>query len=87
MFKCERCEQYSEDGEKPVMVVIEGRRKVYNFRSRVNRRFDPVAQRWQWVDDPGGEGWEIVREALMCAGCANIFISAPRSGRAVEAQL
>ncbi|MDX2011650.1 MAG: hypothetical protein SFW67_15725 [Myxococcaceae bacterium] len=25
--------------------------------------------KWQWVDDPGGEGWEIARERAVCPRC------------------
>lgn len=76
MFVCDACHVPSAPGEQPVRVVVERRKKTYPFRAKANRatrsrraeedsKFDPTA-------DPGGTGWEIVREKTVCAGCAAV---------------
>jgi hypothetical protein len=74
-FICEFCGQSSAPGT-PAHKVVTARREVrYPPRYRCNR---PVWEesagkkrpRPKSGDDPGGVGWEVVREALACADCA-----------------
>jgi hypothetical protein len=50
--------------------VVETRRRKYPFREKVNPfRKDGRTKR---TDDPGGVGFEIVREILICPACAEL---------------
>jgi hypothetical protein len=54
-------------------VVIETRLKPHPIRSRANRVVRPDASgksKEKFADDPGGSGWEIVREVIACPDCA-----------------
>jgi len=69
-FHCARCGDYARadffKGGKAFRVVVERREKLYPFRSAANR-FEPTQNRRP--DDPGGKGWEIVKEILVCEAC------------------
>jgi ribosome-binding protein aMBF1 (putative translation factor) len=39
-------------------------------KPKKSTKVPPLNERKEWRDDPGGRGYEIVREALACAGCA-----------------
>lgn len=65
MFKCGKCGKGSVHGEKPTKVVTETRERVYPEQGY----WDPLFGR-DVVTDPGGEGWEIVKEVDMHAACA-----------------
>jgi hypothetical protein len=67
MFRCASCGRKSDVGETPQLVVIERRAKNYPFRAHANR----VSKDGHIThsDDPGGQGWEIVKEVLMHKEC------------------
>ena len=73
MFRCARCQQLSPKGERASRVVMKTREKRYPRRERAMlRKFTTASGVTMkvWVDDPGGEGFEIVREVLWCVECA-----------------
>lgn len=55
MFVCEKCGEQSKPGEASYKVVVERRVKTYPPRPR--------------KEDPGGQGFETVRELTCCEGC------------------
>lgn len=61
MFHCHGCKKLSQPGEKPHRVIVEKRDRVYTRKMR-----DKGKEREVTV----GRGWEIVREASLCAPCA-----------------
>lgn len=67
MFRCHFCGGVSAPSASAHRVVVEQRPRVYAPRYKANylRGLD------EHRDDPGGEGWEIVREVLACGGCAH----------------
>lgn len=69
-FKCGVCKQTSEPGEPATRIVTETRPRTYPFRAKVFRMIDPETKRTYFNDDPGGKGWEIVKEMLTCTPCA-----------------
>ena len=65
MYICGKCEKVSAERQTPTRVVVERREKVYPYRAKANKLPGGI-----FKDDPGGKGWEIVREVLMCLFCA-----------------
>jgi hypothetical protein len=59
MFKCEKCGNDSQPGERPTRVVVARRKREY-----------PAFQRVNGTHDRGGIGFEIVREVVAHDGCA-----------------
>ena len=65
MFICDGCHSPSEPHEPERRVVVEIRKKVYPPRI--------------FAEDPGGSGWETVREISLCTECFKDFeASVPR---------
>jgi hypothetical protein len=71
MFICDGCGKAIGPSIIPFHVVKEWRQRTYPFRSQVMRPYNRQRRRdhSQWADDSGGKGWEIVREATVCAAC------------------
>jgi hypothetical protein len=54
-------------------LVLQTRPKIYPYRPKANRvvRPDRTGKMKEFfVDDPGGKGQEIAREAIVCHECA-----------------
>ena len=68
MYKCQMCQRTIPPRTRAHRIVVETRPRQYPFRPKANRVI--VDGREKFVDDPGGEGWEIVREAIVCPECA-----------------
>lgn len=66
MFRCGNCQQVSKLGEAATPVVVESRGKTYPARGRAN---PPRSPNWDWTDDPGGNGYETVKEIRVCPRC------------------
>lgn len=73
-FRCRAC---GIIGQRPVLFVIERREKTYQPRTKAHRELTRKVVR-QIADpdhdptfDPGGIGYETVREEPWCAGCSN----------------
>ena len=49
--------------------VVETRVKLYPVREKANWVMNRRKNKYEWVDDAGGEGKEIVRELALCARC------------------
>lgn len=60
MFICDSCHGVTKPGEPMTRVVVETRPKVY-----------PARKVTESVFDPGGEGYETVREEARCRACAD----------------
>lgn len=69
MYICEICEQVIEPGTKAIRIPVETRTRKYPPRQkRVSR-----GRKTKTITVPGGEGSEIVREAVACPECAAKF--------------
>ena len=69
MFVCHLCGTVVPPRNKSNPVVIETRARNYPARHKANkvrRKKKP-----EYREDPGGRGWEIVREVQACASCAS----------------
>lgn len=60
-FVCGFCNTAQPNGETPTKVVTETRPKNYPERK--------YRYKGKTINDPGGQGREIVREALSCKPC------------------
>ena len=73
MFKCNVCEDVFGPGVAPVKLTVERRARTYPLRWNVfpaPKGFRRVEGQLACVDDPGGQGWEVVREVVACRACA-----------------
>ena len=73
MFKCEFCRKQVPSGGGCKKVVTAKRMHLHPYRPRVQKRwgFDKSGRpKLEWIDDKGGKGYQIVKEAQACADCA-----------------
>lgn len=64
MYRCHFCKIVSRPGARANHVVIKSREKIYPERTyRLRGKEEPS-------HDPGGRGWEIVKEVKACSVCA-----------------
>ena len=68
MYRCEICGAVVPPAVAAHRVVVATRQTDYPSRHKVNHV--RIGRKMTHVDDPGGTGVEIVREALVCAACA-----------------
>ena len=69
MYRCELCTTLVPAHTPARRRVLATRSRSYPYRSKVIERVDPSTGKRKKFDDPGGEGREIVREALVCSAC------------------
>jgi hypothetical protein len=74
MFRCESCNKNVKAGERPCFFVVERRDAVYPYREGANKRDATAFDPWG-TDDPGGKGYETVKELKLCEPCAVEFHS------------
>jgi hypothetical protein len=73
MYRCQLCGTIAPSRTPCHKVVVERRAKRYPMREGVFRVVEHSKEGRKRVvlkDDPGGEGFEIVREAIACPRCA-----------------
>ncbi len=71
-YTCEFCKKTPKPGTPAKKVVLTTRPKNYEYRREVNRfsYYDEDGQKQvEYRDDPGGQGYEIVREVTACPNC------------------
>jgi hypothetical protein len=74
MYKCSFCKKVVPP-RTSCKKVINSRVYHHPFRPKVQRRwgYDKMGRlRWEWVDDKGGIGPQIISECPICADCALI---------------
>lgn len=75
MYRCEVCDEPVSAGIRCHKVVVKKMLMDHPHRQKVFRKFDEETGRWYYEDDPGGRGWQIVKELKMCPSCAQQFES------------
>lgn len=79
-FRCEFCSKKVPAHQPMIKLIEETRVRTYPARERANRGRDEDGER-AWIADPGGAGWEAVREVGVCQECSLFFGSkVPGSG-------
>lgn len=69
MFRCDGCKKTSRTHEKPLIAAIT-RDKVYPYRQYANPGRGPFGRP---IDDPGGTGFETIREVRICPRCVETY--------------
>lgn len=79
MFRCHHCGTVTPPRVSAETIVVKTRPRVYPHRPYAQRElFRPEGlQRLVRRDDPGGTGWEIVREIRVCPPCKQALQPAP----------
>ena len=70
MYRCEICHELIGPGLPAAKLVVETRPRVYPERKKANK-FKRKRKK-EASDDPGGSGYETVREVLACASCQEL---------------
>ena len=70
MYRCHLCQVVVPARVAARRVVLQRRIRQYPVRPKAFRKIKHG--KVEYVDDPGGIGWEIVREVLVCAACASL---------------
>ena len=68
MYRCKLCNRVSRAGERATKVVTERRPAEYPSRGKAQK--GRPGARSKAADDPGGAGYEIAKEAVMCPSCS-----------------
>ena len=75
MFRCELCQCLVPARTPSQRLILKRRSKKYPYRSGANvlvRKPAPDKKpKKEYRDDPGGDGYEILQEVIVCAGCAS----------------
>ena len=79
MFRCHHCGTVTPPRVSAETVVVETRPRVYPFRRKAHREliWREILRKWEQRDDPGGTGWEIVREIRVCPPCKRALQPGP----------
>ena len=80
MFVCDLCGISVPPKTKANRVPIEKRPRHYPARKTTSKVSPKGKTRSRHRDDPGGQGWEIVKEVITCPDCAD------RGGTEAEAE-
>ena len=74
MYRCQLCQSVVPAKTPCHRLVLQWRKKEYPFRPRANvlvRKPSPDKKpKEEYRDDPGGQGYEIVKEIIVCTACA-----------------
>ena len=73
MFRCQLCQCVVPPRTPCHHLVLDRRKRQYPYRSGANTfiRTNESGKRKEYhTDDPGGEGYEVVREVIVCPACA-----------------
>ncbi len=73
MFRCQVCQSTVPAQTPGQKLIVKRRKKEYKYRSLANsffRRTIDNKRKLRHADDPGGEGYEIALELIVCPACA-----------------
>ena len=70
MFRCQKCGVNVGPKVQERRIIVETRQKIYPERTgKFNKYWDEEEERFRYKGDPGGFGWERVRELKVCERC------------------
>ena len=69
MYRCQACNVVVPSNTPSRKVVIETRPKNYPPRKEANRLRIAGKKKPLFTDDPGGHGWEAIKEIKVCRVC------------------
>ncbi|WP_163833330.1 hypothetical protein [Spartinivicinus ruber] len=67
MYQCQQCSSLVSANTPSYSLVIQKRKQSYPKRSKVNEHHKEGKAKI--TDDPGGTGFEIVKEIAVCRAC------------------
>ncbi len=82
MYRCELCNVVVSPGTRANRVVLETRPTEYPSRPKAHKR--RVGRKLKFFDDPGGAGFEIAREAIVCRVCYERFEAERKAAQEAE---
>ncbi|MGB3053160.1 MAG: hypothetical protein WBB42_19305 [Polyangiales bacterium] len=82
MYRCELCNRVSRPGERATKVVIERRPAEYPSRGKAPKGL--IGTRSKGQEDPGGAGYEIAKERIMCSTCAQEHLAKEAAQEAAQ---
>lgn len=83
MYRCQLCNRVSRPGERATKVVLERRPAEYPSRSKAQKA--RTGRRSKFQDDPGGAGYEIAKEVIVCPVCAQEHLAKEAAAQEAEA--
>lgn len=69
MYKCQICNTLVPAKTKATVIPIETRSRSYPHRVKANRAVRRPKGNIEYPNDPGGKGYETVRQAHACPQC------------------
>ena len=85
-FRCWYTGKVATPGTRAVKVIVETRRKDYDFRPKAIPVKRKGRKKKQWRDDKGGIGFERVKEVLMTPEGAELYFQS-EEGKQMKAML
>jgi len=73
VYICQICNKVAAPNTPSFLVPQKIRKRRYPFRPAANKLKDPRKpgkRKYEYRDDPGGTGYETVREIRFCPACA-----------------
>lgn len=72
MYRCELCQKVVKPKTPCHHVTLEKRMFDHPYRPKVNKVYfiEEGKRKKEWMDDPGGRGYQITREVKACPECA-----------------
>jgi hypothetical protein len=67
MYRCEKCGKIVPPGKRCKKIIAQT--KVMNHPYRNGANATKVEDRWEYTDDIGGQGQQIVKELKVCEAC------------------
>jgi hypothetical protein len=87
MFLCEVCGSVAPPRTRCNRIVVETRAVKHPKRAEVHWHPPRAGGKGKWVDDPGGEGTQTVRELRACEQCAAKVAALKRRDRSWSIEL
>lgn len=69
MYQCQNCSTLVSSSQSSHLVAIIKRKKQYSFRADANIYIDKKDGKKKKTNDPGGSGYETVKEIRVCKKC------------------
>lgn len=85
-FRCYYTGKVASPGTRAVKVIVEIRRKEYEFRPKAIPMRRKGRKKKQYRDDKGGVGWERVKEVMMTPEGARMYYESSE-GQQILAQM
>jgi hypothetical protein len=69
MYQCQHCSTLVKSNQSSCLFATIKRKKQYSFRADANTYIDKKDGKKKKTNDPGGTGYETVKEIRVCKKC------------------